>query len=183
MRDRTLSEFLKKFGSMSNADLARKAAEHPHFGKLKPASVDKYVDRFVDHYEYLGILARVNGRLEWLPQSNNISVQSAQEKKVEQVSPALTESVHESVQRLLRGMANGSITLKPKSPFKELNRIKGDLYDELMADIDLYNIYKNTPLISGTFEKRIYNMALKLRTYGFIEEKERPNSGKNESVE
>jgi hypothetical protein len=179
MRDRTLSEFLKKFGPMSNADLARKAAEHPHFSKLQPASVDKYVDRFVDHYEYLGILAQVNGRLEWLPQSNSVSVQSAQEKKAEQGSPAPTESVHESVQRLLRGMSNGSITLKPKSPFKELNRIKGDLFDEFMADIDSYNLYKNTPLISSTFEKRIYNMALKLRTYGFIEEKQLSQSMKD----
>lgn len=176
-----MSEFLKKFGPMSNADLARKAAEHPHFSKLKPASVDKYVDRFVDHYEYLGILARVNGRLEWLPQASKPQEEPSQEKNAESHNPTQRDIQHETVQKLIRDMAEGNTKFRDKPLQKELRGMKGKLYDEFMRDIDLYNRYKNTPLISDEFERRVFEMALKFRAYGFIEEKESTHLDQHEN--
>jgi hypothetical protein len=172
IRDRDLSDILKRLGPLTNKDLAKEASQYPHFKGMSEYAIDKTVDRFVKDFEDLDIVKRDRGRIEWLPQTTRAQGQSAKERSVELPNPVRPETQHESVQRLLRGLADGSITLKPKSPHKELNRIKGEIYDKFMADIDNYNTFKNTPLISDTLEKRIFDTALKLRAYGFIEQKE-----------
>lgn len=175
MRDRDYSEILKKFGPLSNTDLGKKVAEHPHFSKLTASAIEKDIDRFVKHYENLGIVIRKNGRVEWLPPPAAIQGQPKQES-VKPFEPTPADSQHEAVQRLLRGMADGSITIRDKSPHKELNRIKGEILDDFMKDIDLYNYHRGEWPISGFLEMRIFSTAIKLRAYGFIEEAKQPPS-------
>jgi hypothetical protein len=43
-----------------------------------------------------------------------------------------------------------------------------------MADIDLYNSHQLGCPFSSTLETRIFNPAIKLRAYGFIEEAKEP---------
>lgn len=171
LRDRDFSEILKKYGSLSNADLSKLAAQYPRFSKMTPGAIEKDVDRFVQHYENLGIIRRASGRVKWLPAEVNAPMQSKSETKAEPTTPP-PESKYKTVQKLVQGLANGSIVLKDKSPHKELNRIKGEIYDKFMADIDLYNTFKDSFGLSDVLVTRIYNTAPKLRAYGFIEEKE-----------
>lgn len=176
-RDVLYSEILKTCGPLSNAELCSKAAEHPHFKNLSPNAIEKDVDRFVKHYQGLGILIRNNGRLEWVAQSVKTPdppvttpAQPSDEKPAEAVDASDLDFRHEAVQRLVRGMLDGSIRLKPKSPFWILNLSKGEIYDEFMHDIDLYNSHMLDPITSIFVEMRIFNTALKLRVYGFLEE-------------
>jgi len=171
IRDRDYAEILKKYGPLSNSDLCKKAAEHPHFKNLTSSGIEKDIDRFAKHYENLGIVIRNNGRLEWMAQPVKIPAQPKDEMTTQVADSVDSDSQHDAVQTLLRGMSDGSIRLKPKSPFWTLNRIKGEIYDEFMADIDLYNYHRNDlPFISGILETRIFNTAIKLRAYGFLEE-------------
>ncbi|HEV2139386.1 MAG TPA: hypothetical protein VGR53_11150 [Nitrososphaerales archaeon] len=182
VRDRDYSEILKKYGPLSNADLCKKATEHPHFNKVTAAAIEKDIDRFVKHYENLGIITRKNGRIEWLLQPTIALSQPKPEMTIEPTGSLPSDSQHETVQRLLRGMADGSITLRDKSPHRELNRIKGEIFDEFMADIDLYNYHKHEWPFSGILETRIFNTAIKLRAYGFIEEKEEQPRSKQSNM-
>ena len=182
IRDRIYSDFIKKFGPLTNSELNKKAAEHPHFRKMTAGALEKDIDRFVRHYEYLEIAKRNRGKIEWLPQETTRQGQSTSEAVTEPTVPSSPEFRHETVQKLIRGMANGTITLRDKSPHKELNRIKGEIYDEFMADIDLYNAHGTDLAISGILETRIFNNALKLRAYGFMEEKKhQPNPEPDET--
>jgi len=177
IRDRIYSDFIKEFGPLTNSELFEKAAKHPHFREMNSDGLEKDVDRFVTHYKYLKIVERVDGKIKWLPQEIKGHGRSPSEAGTEPNIPSSPESRHETVQKLIRGMANGTITLRDKSPHKELNRKKGRIYDEFMADIELYNEQKNNLAISGILETHIFNTALKLRAYGFIEEKtEQPSS-------
>lgn len=170
-KDMLYSEILKMHGPLSNAELCSKVTEHPHFKNLSQSAIEKDVDRFVKHYQALGIVIRSNGRLEWMTQPAKNPTQPNEEKAVQVAEPFHSDSQHTAVQKLLQGMSDGSITLKAKSPFWALNRIKGEIYDEFMADIDLYNYHRNDlPFISGILETRIFNTAIKLRAYGFLEE-------------
>jgi hypothetical protein len=45
-----------------------------------------------------------------------------------------------------------------------------------MADIDLYNSHVYEWSIAGILETRIFNTAMKLRAFGFIEETKPPDS-------
>jgi hypothetical protein len=172
IRDRIYSDFLKEHGALTNSELNKKAAEHPHFREMSADALEKDIDRFVTHYKYLGIVERNEGKIEWLPRDTKRQGQPTSEVRTEPTVPGSRESRHEAVQKLMRGMANGTIILKDKSPHKELNRVKGEIYDEFMRDIDLYNAYGKSLGVSDILETRIYNTALKLRAYGFMEEKE-----------
>jgi hypothetical protein len=175
MKDRDYSEILKRLGPLTNSDLAREAAKHPHFTGMTAYAIEKDVDRFVKHYENLGIVARNNGRIEWLPSPVKAQGQSKEEPTA-RVAKSSQVSQHEAVTRLIQGMADGSIILREKSPHKELNRVKGEIFDEFMADIDFYNHHGNEGPITWALETRIYNTALKLRAYGFIEKEEQTHS-------
>ena len=174
IRDRDLSDILKRLGPLTNRDLAREASKYPDFSGLTESAIEKAVDRFVKDYVGLGILVRDRGKVEWLPQSRP-QERPSPVKNLHPQNAFRQVSQHETVQRFIDGLANGSITFRDKPLQKELRGMKGEIYDELMADIDLYNTFKSTPLISGDLEKRIYETTLKLRAYGFIEEKERPD--------
>jgi hypothetical protein len=175
IRDRDLSDILRRLGPLTNRDLAKEASKRPHFNGMTDYAIEKAVDRFVKDFEGLGIVVRDRGRIEWLAQTTKSQEQRAKERNAQPQSPTLSETQHETVQKLIQGLANGSITLRDKPLQKELKGMKGEIYDKFMADIDLYNLYKNTPLLSDTLERRIFNTALKLRAYGFIEEKETPS--------
>ncbi len=183
IRDRIYSDYLKKSGPLTNTELGKMAAENPHFSKVTADALEKDIDRFVKHYEHLGIIARIKGKIEWSPQTAGSQGQAVRETTVELSDPSSPDSRHEEVQRLIRGMANGTITIRDKSPHKELNRVKGEILDEFMADIDLYNTHGHELFISNILEARIFNTALKLRAYGFIEEKKEQPQQAHESKE
>ncbi|HME19737.1 MAG TPA: hypothetical protein VKF15_08390 [Nitrososphaerales archaeon] len=184
IRDRDYSELLRRHGPLTNSDLCKKVTEHPHFSKMTTSAIEKDIDRFVVRFEYLKLVARNNGRIEWLPQPAKAQEQVKQEETSESSECPTSYSQHEEVQRLLKGMANGTITLRNKSPHKELNRLKGEIYDKFMADISLYNSNELGYPFSGVLETRIFNTYLKLRAYGFIEEtKKPPHSAQNSQAE
>src|SRR5271157_4873676 len=166
MKDRDYSEILKRLGPLTNSDLTKEAAKHPHFTGLTAYAIEKDIDRFVKHYENLGIVVRNSGRIEWLTPAAKVQARPEVEPPKETASVP-SETQHEVVTKLLQGMANGTITLRNKSPHKELNRVKGEIFDEFMGDVDFYNLHKNEGPISWALETRIYNTALKLRAYGF----------------
>ena len=179
IRDRDLSDILKRLGSLTNKNLAREASKYPHFSGMSDYAIEKAVDRFVKDYEALGIVVRDGGKIEWVSQASKSQEQHSKENDG-QPSPTSLDVQHETVQNLMQGLANGYITLRDKPLQNELKGMEGRLYDRFMEDIDLYNRYKNTPLISDTLERRVFEMVLKLRAYGFIEE--RGASDKKEST-
>lgn len=171
-RDRDLSDILKRLGPLTNRDLAKEASKYPDFNGMTDYAIEKTVDRFVKDFVDLGIIVRDRGKIEWLPQTAEAQEHPMQEKKPQPETSFRRETQHETVQRFIQGLANGSIIFRDKPLHKELKGMKGEIYDRFMADLDLYNTFKDTPLISGDLEKRIYETTLKLRAFGFVEEKE-----------
>jgi len=176
VRDRVLSDILMRLGPLTNVDLAKEASKYPRFNKMTEYGVKKAVDRFVKDYEVLGIVVHDRGKIDWMPQATKPREELAQERNTHPESPPGPETQHEVVQRFIQDLANGSITLRDKPLQKELRGSKGEIYDEFMADIELYNAHKHEWPFSAALERRVYDSILKLRAFGCIEEKkERPN--------
>ena len=171
VRDRVLSDILKRLEPLTNSDLAREASKYTPFNKMTDYGVKKSVDRFVKDYEVLGIVVRDRGKIDWMPQAVKPREEPSQENSTQAESPSPPETQHEVVQRFIQDLANGSITLRDKPLQKELRGVKGEIYDEFMEDIDLYNAHKHEWPISMALERRIYSTLLKLRAFGCIEDK------------
>jgi len=171
IKDRIYSDFLRELGPLTNSELKQKASQHPHFREMRDDALEKDVDRFVTHYKTLKIVERIDGKITWLPKQEMRQGQPPNDAGTKPLVLSSRESCHQAVQELIQGMARGTIVLKDKSPHKELNRVKGEIYDGFMRDIDLYNTYGKSLGVSDILETRIYNTALKLRAYGFLEER------------
>jgi hypothetical protein len=178
VRDRVLSDILKRLEPLTNSDLAREASKYPPFNKMTEYGVKKSVDRFVKDYEALGVVVRDRGKIDWMPQTTKPREEPPQERNTQPESPSSPKTQHEVVQKFIQDLASGSITFRDKPLQKELGWNKGEFYDEVMKDIDLYNAHKHEWPFSGILERRVYDSILKLRAFGCIEEKkEHPDEG------
>lgn len=171
-RDRVLSDILKRLGPLTNKDLADEAENYPVFKGMSGYSVQKAITRFLKDFEELEIVTRDRGKIVWLPVDTESQKGPTVAKVGEPKGPTLARTQRDTVLWLIQGIANGSISFRDKPLQKELKGMKGEIYDELMGEIYEYNKFRTTPLISDTLEKRIFDTALKLRAYGFLEVKE-----------
>lgn len=65
-RERIYITILKKRGDLTNTELRNAASEYPAFKGIDKATLDKHIDRFIEHGEYLGILTRQGRRIQLL---------------------------------------------------------------------------------------------------------------------
>ncbi len=65
-RERVYIQILKMRGDLTNVELRKAALGFPLFKGMDEATCDKYVDRFVEHGEYLGILSRQGRKIQLL---------------------------------------------------------------------------------------------------------------------
>jgi len=175
VRDRVLSDILMKRGPLTNSDLAKEAWKYPRFNKMTEYGVKKAVERFVKDYEVLGVVVHNRGKIDWMPQATKPKEEPPQEKYTRPETPSIPETQYQVVQKFIQDLASGSITFRDKPVQKELRWNKGEFYDEVMKDIDLYNAHKHEWPFSGILERRVYDSILKLRAFGCIEEKKRPD--------
>ena len=171
VRDRVLSDILKRLEPLTNSDLAMEASKYPPFNKMTEYGVKKSVDRFVRDYEALGVVVRDRGKIDWMPQATKPREEPPQERDTRPESPSLPGTQYEVVQKFILDLANGDITFRDKPLQKELRGSKGEIYDEVMKDVELYNAHKHEWPFSGALERRVYDDILKLRAFGCIEEK------------
>jgi hypothetical protein len=71
IKDLVYKDILLRDGALSNSELAREALKHPNFRKTEFSAIEKDVDRFVKHYEAIGVLTKQDGKLRWLPLSSH----------------------------------------------------------------------------------------------------------------
>lgn len=65
-RARIYISILKKQGDLTNVQLRKSASAHPALKDFSEHTQDKYVDRFIEYGEYLGILSRQGRKIRLL---------------------------------------------------------------------------------------------------------------------